>query len=100
MRLVFNYVGEATFTKKGFSIFPLFGVDSFHDTRFENGVEMIFYLNEDVFALAVILAVEIDNGVGIGAATSEEVECSVFTLGRNRPDKFLIQPDGMTIGKM
>ena len=56
----FNYVGEATFTRKGFSIFPLFGVDSFHDTRFEDSIEMMSHLNEEVPAFAGILAIKTD----------------------------------------
>ena len=66
--LIFDYLGEAILTRDGFGIFPFFGVDGFHDARFENGVEMMSHLNEDVSALAVVLTIKVDGGMGGGAA--------------------------------
>ena len=78
----------------GLASFPLFSVDGFHDTRFEGGVEMMSYLNEDVFALAVILAVEVDDSMSVGTASCKEVKCNSSTSDVNAQTIFSYKPTG------
>ena len=65
--LVFDDVGKTAVTGNRFGILPIFGVDGFLDSEFENGVKMMSHLNENVFTLAIVLAIEVDGGVGGGA---------------------------------
>ena len=61
--LVFDDVGESAISGDGFGVFPVFCVDGFLDTGFEGGIKMVSHLDEDVFAFAPVLAIQIDDSM-------------------------------------
>ena len=71
---VFEAVGNAGVGRGRFAVFPVGGVDDFLDARFQDGVEVVAHLDEDVVAGDVVFADEGDDGVGGGASAGEVVD--------------------------
>ena len=87
---VFEAVGYAGMTRCGFAVFPAFGIDHLGDAGLENGVKIIAHFDEDVFALAVIFSVQVDDRVTRSAGAGEVVEnyaVSGIRYEKNASDK-------------
>ena len=63
------------------AVFPIGGIDDFLNTGFQDGIEVFALFYEDVFTIAIVLTVEINDGMTGSTGTSEIIQNVVVFLG-------------------
>ena len=71
--VVFEEVA-ATFARDGLAVFPVFGIDDFFDAGKQDGVKVVSHFNEQIFSVAAVFPVQVNDGMGGSTGTGEIVK--------------------------
>ena len=74
-------MGNAGFSRCRLAVFPVGGINDFLDAGFQDGIEVFALFYEDVFTIAIVLTVEINDGMTGSTGTSEIIQNVVVFLG-------------------
>ena len=90
----------AAFTRYRLAVFPVFGIYDFLDARKQDGMEVIAHFDEQVFAVAAVFSVQVDDGMGGGAGTGEVIEDHITRTICCGTQQCLVQKHRMAIRKI